>query len=441
MPPETDQKTHIELYPLISGITAVTDLISRILVGHHQKVSFAAATIGQALGLDQHRLSRLILAAAVHDIGGLSIRTRLESFDFEVINPDRHTRPGYFLLAGFAPFADLARIIRFHHTYWRNGQGMVAGGEEVPLLSHIIHLADRIAVRIDPQREILSQNADIVQHIKAGSGNMFVPRQVEAFLQVADKEAFWLDLTSPTLSTLLQQRFPLGAMALEHSEMLELTEMFRRVIDFRSRFTATHSSGVAAVAVAIATHSGFRKEDPDRVRMAGLLHDIGKLVVPTELLEKHQRLTSDDFAIIYKHPYFSAEILRNIKGFSDICQWAAMHHERLDGSGYPYRLRGAEIPEGARILAVADTFTALMEDRPYRCGLSATGTDKIMKNMAAHHKLDQDFVALIHDNSNEINDRRHQAQVGADQTHRHFLAECGLLDNHKETDDRCPRPR
>jgi len=438
MQPDSNRKNHIELYPLLSSIAAATDLISRVLVDHHKKVSFVAATIGKALGLDQHSLERLILAAAVHDIGGLSMKTRVKTFEFELAEPDRHTLPGYSLLAGFAPFADLARLIRFHHVYWQNGHGMVDRGEEVPLLSHLIHLSDRIAVQIDPNREILGQETEIVRRITSETGEMFVPEQVEAFREVAGNEAFWLDLHSPSVGAILRARFPLGGMDLDRGEILALAEMFRRVIDFRSRFTATHSSGVAAVAVAIADHSGFEKDDPDKIKIAGLLHDIGKLVVPAEILEKREGLTSEDFAIICKHPYYSAEILRSIAGFEDIGQWGSLHHERLDGTGYPYRKTAEEIPAGARIIAVADTFTALMEDRPYRCGVSASSTDRIIRDMAAHRKLDQDFVALAYDNIEEINDKRYEAQIEADLSHRQFLEDCRLLGNATEAEDRCP---
>jgi len=438
MQPETNRKTHIELYPLFSSITAATDLINRALVGHHKKVAFVAAAIGKALGLDPHSLIRLTLAAAVHDIGGVSIRTRLESFAFEVQNPDRHTVPGWCLLSGFAPFADLARLVRFHHVDWQNGQGAMDRGEEVPLLSHIIHISDRIAVQLDPNREVLSQKAEIIQRIKAGSGEMFVPEQVEAFQEVAGKEAFWLDLIFAPVRKILQEHFPFGGMDLERSELLDLVEMFRRVIDLRSRFTATHSSGVAAVADAIAKHSGFQIADRNKMEIAGLLHDIGKLVVPAEILEKHHVLTNEDFAVIYKHPYFSAEILHSIEGFEEISRWGALHHERLDGTGYPYRKAGKEIPQGARILAVADTFTALMEDRPYRCGISAVSTDRIMRDMADYRKLDKEFVDLIHENIGEINDRRYEAQTDADRTHMQFLEECQLLGSYIEADDRCP---
>ncbi len=434
------QLTHIELYPLLASITAATDLISRVLVDHHHKVAFLAATLGQALGWDEQSRRRATLAGAVHDIGGLSLKTRLESFEFEVINPDRHTLPGSSLLASFAPFADLARIIRFHHVPWLAGRGVEERGEEVPLLSHLIHLADRVAVQLTPEREILSQKGEIIEVITAGAGERFVPEFVEAFREVASREAFWLDLNSPTVGAILQERLPLGGMDLGRGDLMALAEMLRRVIDFRSRFTATHSSGVAAVACAVAASAGFEQQSPDKVRMAGLLHDIGKLVVPAEILEKHHALDQDDFAVIFKHPYYSRAILRGIEGFAEISAWGGLHHERLDGSGYPYRRKGAEIPVGARILAVADTFTALMEDRPYRCGISAVGTGRIMQDMAAYSKLDRDLVALIQAHFSEINDRRYEAQMVADHSHRLFLEESRLLGDHMETDDRCPAP-
>ncbi|MFH7320207.1 HD domain-containing phosphohydrolase [Desulfurivibrio sp. D14AmB] len=438
MPSETAVKTRVELYPLLAGIAAATDLVSPVLVNHHRRVAFVAAALGSNLGLNQEELRRLILAAAVHDIGGLTVGTRLEAFEFEVATPARHTLPGASLLAGFAPFAELARIVRFHHLYWQHGRGGAEEGEEVPRLSHIIHLADRVAVQIDPTREILAQQREIVARIKAGSGEMFAPDQVEAFLELAGREAFWLDLTSPGVGAILEQRFPLAALEFDRGQLLALAEMFRRLIDFRSRFTATHSSGVAAVASALAARSGFMPADPDRIMIAGWLHDIGKLVVPAEILEKRQGLASGDLAIIYKHPYYTGEILRPIPGFEDIGQWGSLHHERLDGSGYPFRMKGEEIPQGARILAVADTFTALMEDRPYRCGISAAGTERIMRDMVEYHRLDRDFVGLVHENISEINDRRHEAQLAADQAHLRFLEECRLLAGSSEVGDRCP---
>jgi HD-GYP domain-containing protein (c-di-GMP phosphodiesterase class II) len=227
-------------------------------------------------------------------------------------------------------------------------------------------------------------------------------------------------------------------MTLPWEELPGLAELFRKVIDFRSRFTATHSSGVASVGAALAKKISLDQQFIDRMRLAGLLHDIGKLVVPAEILIKHTPLTSADFATIRKHPYYSAKILGNLQGFEEISQWSALHHERLDGSGYPYHPLEEDIPEGAKILAVADTFTALTEDRPYRCGMTGGSNDKIMQDMAAHRKLDNHYVAFIHDHSEEFGHICLETQKAADAEHRRFMDECLMTDRSLEPDDYCP---
>lgn len=434
----TTQSLQIALYPLLSSIASVTDLISPILVNHHQKVSFIAATLGQTMGLPRAEVEQLAIAGAVHDIGGLSIRRRLESFDFEESEPDLHCVPGFVLLSSFPSFLEPARLVRFHHVYWQQGRGAEYRGEPVPILSHLLHLADRIAVQLDPRQEILIQKEEIIRNIGGRVGEVFVPGQVEAFLEVADREAFWLDLTSPGLCETMQERLHLKELRLHYDELPGLAQLFRKIIDFRSRFTSTHSSGVAAVGVELAAKCGFARSYRDQMLLAGLLHDVGKLVVPAEILAKHAPLSTNDLAVIRKHPYYSAMVLRDLEGFAEISQWAALHHERLDGSGYPFRLPASELPAGARILAVADTFTALTEDRPYRCAMTRAGTDRILQQMAAHHKLDPFYVAMIHDHLLEFDHLRQSAQATANADHQRFLADCRLLDPERDADEFCP---
>jgi HD-GYP domain-containing protein (c-di-GMP phosphodiesterase class II) len=105
--------------------------------------------------------------------------------------------------------------------------------------------------------------------------------------------------------------------------------------------------------------------------MAASLHDIGKIGVPENILRKPGRLTDEEFEYIRKHPEFGWMVLRGVEGFEEISQMLLHHHERLDGKGYPGGLSGDEIPLGARIIAVADSFDAITSDRPYRRAASA----------------------------------------------------------------------
>ncbi len=119
---------------------------------------------------------------------------------------------------------------------------------------------------------------------------------------------------------------------------MALTRIFAKVIDFRSPFTAMHSAGVAASAVRLARLVHMSDTECQMIRIAGNLHDIGKIAVPRSVLEKQSRLTPDEFDIIRAHSYCTYQVLDGLKGLEDIQRWAAYHHERLDGKGYPFKL-------------------------------------------------------------------------------------------------------
>lgn len=146
---------------------------------------------------------------------------------------------------------------------------------------------------------------------------------------------------------------------------------FARLLEMKDPETASHSARVAVYSRDIALQMGLSQEDQSRVHLAGLLHDVGKVGVPDEILLKPGRLTDEERRIMQRHARLSAEALQGIPGFGDLVRMIYAHHERLDGSGYPEGTFGEELPLGARILGVADTFEALTSNRPYRAGRPA----------------------------------------------------------------------
>jgi HD-GYP domain-containing protein (c-di-GMP phosphodiesterase class II) len=416
----------LDLYRLLLSVSEALDLVSRPLVNHHKQVSYLAFHLGRAAGLTGQELTELTMAAALHDIGGLSLAGRLDVLDFDLAAPERHTLPGYLLLKKFPPFAAIATLTRFHHLPWQEGAGAEYDGQPVPRAAHLLHLADRVAILLRPEEEILGQTAAILEKIEAHSGSKFMPAAVEALREVAGREAFWFDLVAPMVcETVISTQIGTGAE--KTTDLHDLAQMFRQLIDFRSHFTATHSSGVAAVAPWIADKAGLSPADCECMKIAGLLHDIGKLVVPQEVLEKSAPLSREDFYSIRKHPYFSQRILSRVAGLEEISQWAAFHHERLDGTGYPFHLDDAHLSTGARLLAVADTFTALTETRPYRASMSGRGTIQIMEGMVRARKLDSSLYGLLHDHADEVDALRADAQQAALAEHRNFLADWAAL--------------
>jgi putative nucleotidyltransferase with HDIG domain len=166
-------------------------------------------------------------------------------------------------------------------------------------------------------------------------------------------------------------------------------------VDTKSNFTFRHSMGVADAAFGIAQRVGLKAERAQLTRRAALLHDIGKLSVSNSILDKKSQLSEAEWEAIKLHPGLTRSILERIGPFREIAVIAGEHHEKLDGSGYPNRLMAPELSIEARIVAVADVYSALLEDRPYRPGLEVDQIVSIMKKLVPY-KLDQDcFDALV----------------------------------------------
>jgi len=148
----------------------------------------------------------------------------------------------------------------------------------------------------------------------------------------------------------------------------QFAESLGTAIDAKDPFTSLHSEEVAEIAHAIALSLGTNAAEADIIHVAGHLHDIGKIGVPDNVLKKCGPLTSREWDHIKKHPDIGAEILRPVSFFSQngIVDMVRHHHERYDGTGYPSGLKGVDIPLGARIIALADSLSAILQNRPYR---------------------------------------------------------------------------
>lgn len=401
---------HVSLLELATSLSNAADLVSPAVVNHHKRVAYISLRLGIELGLSTENINDLAIAGALHDIGALSLKERLDALHFEVEDPYSHAEKGFYLLNLFKPFSKIAEYVRFHHIAWSQGEGAWFQEHKVPLESHILHLADRVAVLINPRKEILSQVTDICSLIEKQAGKMFNPEVVDALKSLSDKECFWLDCISDSISTISSNLLKFKSVELNLDGILDLANLFSVIVDFRCRFTANHSSGVAACAERLASLAGFSESDCKMMRVAGYLHDLGKLAVPVEILNKPSKLTKEEFQIIKSHTYYTYRILEPIKGFEVINSWASFHHECLDGSGYPFHLSDSDLDSGSRIMAVADVFTALTEDRPYRSGMNKADVLKIFRQMIDKKAVDSRVVSLLELNYEDVNFCRLAAQ-------------------------------
>ncbi len=185
------------------------------------------------------------------------------------------------------------------------------------------------------------------------------------------------------------------------NELRSLALIFSRIVDAKSPFTAEHSLGVARLSRFIAGRMNVSEENCDKLELAGLLHDLGKLRVPDEILDKPGQLDAHERRIINTHSFETYQILRNIKGFEDIALWAAYHHEEPGGLGYPFHVHEETLSLEARILRVADIFQAMAQNRPYRAGLSSEQVLDFINNLVSKGRLDEEIVSVLRNNMQE----------------------------------------
>ncbi|HZC24956.1 MAG TPA: HD domain-containing phosphohydrolase [Candidatus Binatia bacterium] len=168
----------------------------------------------------------------------------------------------------------------------------------------------------------------------------------------------------------------------EREIIIESIAGLSNALRFRDEYTRRHSEHVARVAVAIGARLGLPPERLDILRLAGLIHDIGKIGIRDDVLLKPHELSEEEVTAIRRHPIIAAEILQPIEGAQEIASIVLAHHECPDGSGYPRGLKGDLIPREARIIRVADVFASLVEERPYKPADSVEQAMAVLEQLA-----------------------------------------------------------
>lgn len=394
---------------VVHALSDSLDLVGINDVHHGKRVGIMAVEIARALGWRDEELDLVFDAGLLHDIGVSSSdlhRQLVEEFDWE--GAQGHAEFGAHMLAGFPPLAHLAEPIRLHHTHWADLQGRHYGRTE--LTGNLLFLADRIDVLAAvamSKNLLLEQVPEIREAIAAQSGAMFDPQLVGIFLEVSRKEAFWLALEAdPVRDYMLDMCREARRTETSLDTLHGVAILFSHVVDAKSRFTVEHSEGVARVArylcATLEKHCEFGNDDCAKLEIAAYLHDLGKLRVPDALLDKPGPLDERERRLVASHAYETYRILSRIQGFEEIARWASFHHEIPNGEGYPFHLKGDDLPLPARLLRASDIFQALSQDRPYRSALPAQLVLDHMKQLTDSGRLDRFIYDSIAANLQEI---------------------------------------
>ena len=389
---------NIDFGQLIHALSDTIDLVGVDEIEHGKRVGIMAQEISRSRGADGKGQLRVYRAGLLHDCGVSSTRVHRKLVDeLDWTESQHHCQVGSERLQRFGPLAEFGELTLYHHTHWQQLKD-----KHLPQTTkdqaNLIYLADRIDALAGMQgkKNRLACREGICNTISRYRHSYFKPELVDAFLGVAEKEAFWITQQPEHLRSYLQKQMnETVEMSLDLEKLTSLAEIFAEIVDAKSPYTAEHSFGVTRLSGHLARQCQLDDTTIAKIRVAGLLHDLGKMQVPDKLLEHQGHLEGENLSLMRHHSYVTLMILGRIKGFEEISLWAANHHEKLDGSGYPFKKTASELSIESRIIMVADIFTARAQNRPSRTALATDTIVGMLKKEVAQHKLDRHIVDIV----------------------------------------------
>lgn len=400
----TKGKRMANLHQIIYALSDALDLVGVDDIYHGKRVAYMAIETASELQLRKEDYIDIMHTSLLHDCGVSSSRIHQKLvFTLDWEGAEDHCIRGYQLLNLSKELKHLSNIVLYHHTHYETLKELNIDYRTANL-SNLIFLVDRVDALTAQHRQkdnssLISISEAVRNEIASLSGTFFNPKLVDAFLKVSSKESFWFTLEEESLHRYFDNYLKkLGDINIGLNQLEDVATLFALFVDAKSPYTADHSMDVAELSKFIALKMNLGFQTSEMIKIAGLLHDLGKLKVPDEIIDKDGPLTHDEYNIVKIHAYETHQILSKVNGLEDITQWAAQHHENLRGTGYPYHQEKNEIPLPSRIIGAADIFQALAQDRPYRKGLKPLQILKILKQKVENLELDGNVIKIIEEN-------------------------------------------
>ncbi|MFA6774695.1 MAG: HD domain-containing phosphohydrolase [Sphaerochaetaceae bacterium] len=385
---------------LVRALSGALDYVEREIMGvdghHGMRVAYLVALTGKAMGMGEAALGDLVVVSTLHDNAFTQFWQVFKASPFRDNTHaseefGKHCVYGERNISTLAFYPAVKGAILYHHE---NADGSGPFGKtagQTPLFAQLIHLADRIDLGYNLYGMDGAKIDLVREKIFKEEGKSFSPCVAEAFLDGVD-DAQLEHLGDEMVMGSLNELVPRRIKDYQFGDLEAIGRMFAKIVDYKSHFTCTHSIGIAEKAKAMARFYHWNEEKCTKMFLTGALHDIGKLTIPNAILEKPARLTKEEFEVMKNHALASWNILSGIEGMDDIQKWGALHHEKLDGSGYPFGLTAKDLGFEERLMAVLDIYQALTEFRPYKEGMSHEGAMTVLRTMMDDGKLDEGIV-------------------------------------------------
>lgn len=372
---------------MIGIIQRTFDHVDCRLINHGTRVSYLVyRMLMKANGYSRAEMRDLCLVAMLHDIGAYKLEEIDKMVQFETHDIWEHSVYGYLFLKYFSFLSPYALAVLFHHASWKQLSSIERVPDAARRAAQLINIADRADVfelNTSGSREDFSALLDGPLH------GHFDPEVVELFRCAAPEFPFdKLPETDPGFYELLSGE-PLAPDQLEAGLW-----MLVFAIDFRSTHTVTHTITTASISEELARRFDIQGENLRSLACGAMLHDLGKIAIPVEILEFPGKLSAQAMSVMRTHVELTGDILGDSVS-PEIREIAVRHHEKLDGSGYPRGLTAEELTLPQRIVAVADIVSALLGTRSYKDSYPKEKTLQILRQGADGGQIDSDIVSVM----------------------------------------------
>lgn len=379
------------LNEFLMAVSFALDFVEMDILGmasyHGKRTAYISIIIAKEMGLSSEELHDVAALAMLHDNGlsEYSLHEKLATKELKnaalLEGVKEHCTIGESNIKNYPLLTNVKNIIKYHHERYDGTGFFNLKGEEIPLMSQIIAIADALEKSFDLQNNNRDMQNKVCEFVRNQENVSFSSRIVKAFLKVAENDEFWENLKNNFISIELEKEIPKYSLELSFEEIHSITNVLSKIIDSKSSYTQRHSQGLSEKVAIMADFYDLEQEEKMKLTIAADLHDIGKLAVPNDVLDKPDKLSDEEFKIIMKHPEYTRLALQEIKGFEDITEWASNHHEKLNGKGYPFGITDKELDFNSRLMTCLDIYQALTEERPYREGLAHEKAMGILNSM------------------------------------------------------------
>ena len=359
------------------------------LLDHGSRVGYLVAKMLEAKGLSEREILKGYLIGLLHDVGAYKTEEIDKLIQFETKNVCEHSIYGYLILELSEIMGDMAEVILYHHTPWNKIIGLSPEKKE---MANLIFLADRVEIYVRSKHEAID-----IELLK--KHQFYSEENLELFVNADQKYNLQKRLMDGSFINDTEKY--LYRAEFSEEELKKWIRMVAFLIDFRSESTVTHTITMVSASVAIAKKMGLSKQQLDEVYTGAYIHDLGKIAIPVEILEKPGKLTFDEMEVMKTHILLTGDIIRGHVS-DNVYKIAMRHHEKVNGKGYPYGIEAEDMTLAEKIVAVADIYSALSGKRSYKEKFDKEKIISIMEQLAEQCQNDREVIQVLVDNFDEI---------------------------------------